>query len=250
MQIVKRDQNNQGGIEINIFGVLQLFWKNIILIIAVTAVAGLLVFGITRLAIKPKYSANIVLYANNSKVSEQSKSMTANDINASVKLVDTYKSIILTDTVMDDVIRQLNLDMTANDLIKNVSIDAINESEVFRVTVTNSSPEMAAKIANKIGEVAPAQIESIVDGCSVRLVNEAKVPTGSITPYRRYTLIGMFIGLVLVCGFLVLRAVMDNRIKSEDDLKMFGLPMLAKVPDFAEGQKMGKYGYSYQKGSK
>ena len=37
VQIVKRDQNDQGGIEIDILGVLQLFWKNIILIIAVTA---------------------------------------------------------------------------------------------------------------------------------------------------------------------------------------------------------------------
>ena len=250
MQIVKRDQNDQGEIEIDILGVLQLFWKNIILIIAVTAVAGLLTFGVTRLAIKPKYSADIVLYANNSRVSEQMTSMTANDINASVKLVDTYKSIILTDTVMDNVIRQLNLDMTAKDLIKNVSISAINESEVFKVTVTNTSPEMAAQIANKIGEVAPAQIESIVDGCSVRLVNEAKVPTKSITPYRNYTLIGMALGLVLICAFLVFRDVMDNRVQSEDDLKMFGLPMLATIPDFAEGQKMGKYGYSYQKGSK
>ena len=37
VQIVKRDQNDQGKIEIDILGVLQLFWKNIILIIAVTA---------------------------------------------------------------------------------------------------------------------------------------------------------------------------------------------------------------------
>ena len=248
MQIVRRRQNK---IEINLLGLLQLFWSNKFKILFSSLFAGIMCLGVAMFAITPQYTAHITLYANKSNSADKTTSITSSDISASMQLVDTYAAIILTDSVLDNVIQQLNLDMTCDDLVENISIEAVNETEVFKVSVKDPSPQLAAQIANKISEVAPEHIESIVDGCSVKLVNSAKVPSVRTTPsYKKFLLFGMVIGLFICLFALTLNVVIDTRIKSEEDLKDFGLPMLTNVPDFREAQRMATYGYGYHKGGR
>lgn len=248
MQIVRRRQNK---IEINLLGLLQLFWTNKFKIVFSSILVGIVCLGVAVFGITPQYTAHITLYANNSNSTDKTTSITSSDISASMQLVDTYAAIILTDSVLDNVIQQLNLNMSCDDLINNISINAVNETEVFRVSVKDPSPELAAQIANKISEVAPGQIESIVDGCSVKLVNPAKVPVERTTPsYKKFLLFGMIIGLFISIFVLTLNVVIDTRIKSEEDIKDFGLPMLTNVPDFKEAQRMATYGYGYHKGGR
>lgn len=241
MQIVRRRQNK---IEINLLGVLQVLWKKKIGICFVSLLFGFATLGIGLFGITPKYTSYITLYANNSNSLDKSTSITSSDISASVQLVDTYAAIILTDNVLDTVIRELNLPLDTEELFDNIRIESVNETEVFKVFVEDTIPERAANIANKISEIAPIQIESIVEGCSVKLVNVAKVPTKRSFPnYKKILAIGFLLGFLLSSMLIVLREVLDTRIKSEDDLAVFELPMLSNIPDFAEANKMMTYGY-------
>lgn len=241
MQIVRRRQNK---IEINLLGVLQVLWKKKIRICFVSCVFGVALFCIGLFGIAPQYTSAITLYANNSSSMDKNTSITSSDISASVQLVDTYAAIILTDNVLDTVIQELELPMETEDLFNSIKIESVNETEVFKVYVEDSSPERATKIANKISEIAPIQIESIVDGCSVKLVNAAKSPTKSSFPnYKKIFAIGILLGLFISSLFIVLREVLDTRIKSEEDVASFGLPVLSNIPDFAEANKMMTYGY-------
>lgn len=241
MQIVRRRQNR---IEINLLGVLQVFWKKKIGISLMSCMFGLAALGIGLFGITPKYTSYITLYANNSNSVDKTTSITSNDILASVQLVDTYSAIILTDNVLDTVIDELNLSVETEELLDNIRIESVNETEVFKVFVEDSSPERAAEIANKISEIAPQQIESIVEGCSIKLVNAAKIPTKRSSPnYMKILAIGVLVGFLFSSLFLILKEMSDTRIKSEEDLATFGFPILSNVPDFAEADKMMTYGY-------
>ena len=198
--------------------------------------------------VTPLYSASVTLYANNSNSSDINTSITAQDINASVQLVDTYAAIILSDPVLDQTIEINGLKMTGKELLECIEIKSVNNTEVFKITVEYSSPEMAANIANSIADIAPVKIADIVEGCSVKIVSKAKVPTDKSFPSNNMViLIGMTFGFAISILAIFVTALLDTRIKSESDLKEWEYPVLGVIPSFVDADKLGAYGHGYGK---
>lgn len=230
--------------ELNVTAFLQLLWKRIWLILVCGIVAAVLALMVALCFITPRYSARVTLYANNRYSSQGSTSITSSDMSASVKLVNVYAAIILSDPVLDQVIQENNLNVSASTLAKNISINQVNETEVFKVTVVSSSPELSAQIANSIADIAPGKIGEIVDGCSVKLVSYAKVPTQQTSPnYLSTAEKGFLMGVVASILFLLVVTLLDTRIKGEDDLQGWDIPVIGVVPAFEEAEKTDKYSY-------
>ncbi|NLH00909.1 MAG: hypothetical protein GX488_03220, partial [Clostridiales bacterium] len=71
-------------------------------IIALTAVIfGAVSFYATKFIVAPKYSASVRLYVNNK--TEDSGTLTPGDLSAAKSLVDTYITIIESDSVIDEI---------------------------------------------------------------------------------------------------------------------------------------------------
>lgn len=245
MQIVRKQQRK---IEVDLFAVIQLLWKRKWGIITSGLVSAILMLVVTVLFITPLYSASVTLYANNSSSSDINTSITSQDINASVQLVDTYAAIILSDPVLDQVIELNGLEITGQELLECIEITSVNNTEVFKITVEYSSPGMAANIANSIANIAPIKIADIVEGCSVKIVSNAKVPTDKSFPSNKMALvIGMVLGVVISILTVFITALLDTRIKSESDLQEWDYPVLGVIPSFSEAEKSGAYGYGYGK---
>ncbi len=235
------------GLEIDLFAVLANFWKRKYIILLSCIVGAVILLARAVLFITPMYTSAITMYANNSKTTEESTGMTASDISASMKLVSTYEAIILSDPVMELVIEENNLNMTAGQLAGRIAVDSVNNTEVFKVKVTSASPELAAQIANTIAKVAPEKIGSIVDGCSVKVVSYAKVPTAQSSPnYRNAVKLGAVAGLGISMLVIFIITLVDTRIKGEDDLAAWEYPILGMIPSFSTVQKSGEYGYAYK----
>lgn len=245
MQIVRKQQRK---IEVDLFAVIQLLWKRKWEIITSGLISAILIFVVTVLFITPLYSASVTLYANNSSSSDINTSITSQDINASVQLVDTYAAIILSDPVLDQVIELNGLEITGQELLDCIEITSVNNTEVFKITVEYSSPEKAANIANSIANIAPIKIADIVEGCSVKIVSNAKVPTDKSFPSNKMAIvIGMALGVVISTLTVFITALLDTRIKSESDLQEWDYPVLGVIPSFSEAEKSGAYGYGYEK---
>ena len=254
MRIMERREtvggSNQQIAEIDLFEMMQLLLRNVHFIIFGTLLIGLLTFAITFFLITPKYQAQITLYVNNMASGNGTTMISQSDINASVQLVDTYSAIITNETLLEAVIEEADVDLTAEELEKRIRIEAVNNTEVFQVMVLDPDPKAAARIGNAIADIAPEQIAEIVDGSSVKVVNRAKVPEGIETPnYFKNTVLGFFIGFVLSAAFIILRELADTSIQVESDLVKWGLPVLGTVPDLddAKLKKRNGYGYGYQR---
>lgn len=242
MQIVKRTDHD---VEINLLGVLQLFWHRSWVIIFACLLGAAMVFAGLWLFVTPEYTASITLYVNNS-ASNDNTSITQSDLSASAKLVDTYSAIISSSTVLEQVIQQAGLEnITAEDLDDMLSISAVNETEVFTVSISHEDPGAAALVANTIADVAPEQIADIVEGSSVKVIAYAKIPSEISSPsYLKLTIVGAVIGFVVSCAFILVRELVDSTLKSEADLEGFGLPVLCVMPEFDLAGKMDGYGYA------
>jgi len=217
-------------------------------IIALAAVIfGAVSFYATKFIVAPKYSASVRLYVNNK--TEDSGTLTPGDLSAAKSLVDTYVTIIESDSVIDEIVGGAGLGYTNTQLKKMLSAKSVNGTEVLEVSVAGTSPEDCAKIANAIADLAPRKITEIVDGSAVKIIDRAKVPTDPVSPSIPRNIASAFLlGAALSGIILVLIYIYDSTIYREEDLKEFcQLPILGIFPDlsYASQKKGSCYLYGY-----
>lgn len=231
----------EGQNEITLQEIFSILWGKVLLIILCAIIGGGAAFGVTKFMIKPEYTSKVTMYVNNSDT-KQDAYMNINDINASQKLVSTYVEILKSDTVLAKVLQSSGLDYSITEIRNMMSASSVNGTEIFEVKVVSKDPEHAALIANTIAEVGPEQIIRVVKAGSVELIDPAKVPQKPSSPnVILNTIIGIMLGGVLsVLGVLVY-AMLDTRIKTEEDLeKSYGLPILGAIPCIVEDMKVNK----------
>ena len=238
------ERQTEEYIEIDLMRLLRALWRHVVLIVLVTLLCGGAGLGLAYGVIPTKYQASALLYVNNSSISVGSTSISLSDLSASQTLVDTYIAILETRLTLEEVLERLDLDYTYEKFLKMIEAEAVNHTEIFEVTVTSRDPEEAERIANTITAVLPDKIAQIVDGSSVRIVDYAVVPEKRHSPsFKVCTLVGALAGMLLSCGIVVVRELLDDQIRGEDDLSACGLPVLAAVPDLLSQGGKGSYGY-------
>lgn len=183
------------------------------------------------------------MYVNNSTTSKAN--MSSSDIAAAQSLVDTYITIIQSDTVLTDVIGRSNSLYTTGQLNKMISARSLNNTEVFQVNVTSEDPNEAQALANSIADTAPEYLSDIVTGTSVKIIDRAKFSDVPTSPnVLSNTMIGLVAGFMLASGLILLVSLMDTRIKTEQDLqRITDLPILGAISDF-ENASSNNYGYA------
>lgn len=232
-------------IEIDLLKLVKDLWRRawIIALAAIIGAGGM--FSYAAFGITPLYQASALMYVNNSTVSLSSGfAISPGELAAAQSLVETYSIILESRNTLDEVIERADLDYTYEDLTSMVSASAINETEIFNVTVTSPNPWEAELIANTIADVLPEKIADIVDGSSVRIVDYAVVPSQKVSPnVTKHTAMGMFFGIFVTCGIIVIRSLLDTTITSEEYLTQhYDIPVLAVIPELSSS-KGNKYGY-------
>ncbi|MBQ8995753.1 MAG: hypothetical protein IJ091_08045 [Oscillospiraceae bacterium] len=235
--------------EIDLLQLAKTLLKNWKWIAAATLICGVIAACISVFLITPLYQAKALMYVNNSEISlgNTKVSISASDLSAAQSLVDTYVVILRSRNTLNDVIEQTGVDYTYEQLLEMVSASSVNGTEIFQIVVTDADPEEAKLIANTIANLLPNKIASIIEGCSVRIVDSAVTPTKKSSPSNsKNTLIGLMVGFVASCGIIILLDLLDDVIHTEEDLTdNFDLPMLAAIPELLGSTSSNSYGYGY-----
>ena len=232
--------------EINLAELLSALLRKLWLIVVCAIVAGALSYVYTSNFVTPMYRSRITIYVNNMMENSNTNNhtITANDLATSQRLVSTYINILKSDRVLDVVAAEVG-GVSASDIRSMLTAASLNETEVFEVNISNSDPQLAATIANAIAKIAPRHIEDIVEGSSTKIIDEAKVASVPYSPNKaQNTTFGMIGGAVVAVCFVVLQALLDVRVKGEEDLaQISSAPVLGLIPDLAIESK-DAYGYS------
>lgn len=236
---------------------MTLLKRSWVLVIAGTLFA-VFAFIYSSFFVVPKYSSSVMLYVNNKSISfgEGKLDISAGDLSASQSLIDTYIVILNNRTTMEEIIEAAELDYTPGQVMGMISSSKMTGTEVFTVTVTCNDPYEAAHIANTIAEVLPGRIEDIIDGSSMRIVDDAVVNPTKVAPNITAQVIQAFIiGFILAAIVVAIIALLDDTIRNEDFLTdSFDIPVLARIPELqssgkgAKYGKSGKYGYDHRYG--
>ena len=218
----------------------------------VTFLCGIIAFVGSVMLLTPEYQASALFYVNNSSVSfgDASLSITSGDLTTSKTLVNSYIVILRSRATLMDVIDYADSKRSYESLRSMISADAVNGTEVFRVTVTSTDPKEAETLANAIAHVIPNRIATIIEGSSAKVVDYAVLPKGPSYPNNmKNMLLGLFVGFTLSVAFVVFVEIFDVTINDEEDLmNCCSYPILATVPNMNKTAKRG-YGRSYYYGS-
>ncbi|WP_317229095.1 polysaccharide biosynthesis tyrosine autokinase [Clavibacter sp. MX14-G9D] len=164
----------------------------------------------------------------------------------SQNLVQSYAQLATTPAVLEPVIARLGLEVTPTALARSVTVDTPLNTVIIDVSVTDSSPEQAARLSDAVsdsladvaGELAP---ESAGGDPSIALttVAEAQVPRNPISPNTRLiALTGILAGLALGVVYALARQILDTRIRTERDVeRVTEAPVIGSVErrDRADG---------------
>ena len=244
----EKDFQKNEEIEIDLGRVFRAVMNRAWLVAIIAVLCAVVAFAGTFFFITPKYESAAMFYVNNSNVSlgDASFSISSGDLSTSRNLVDSYIVILNTRETLVDVIDYAGASRTYKQLREMIASEAVNETEIFKVTVTSTDPQEAERLANAIAYILPKRISTIIDGTSAKVVDAAIVPSSPSSPsYPKNTVIGFLLGFVLTVGIIALREIFDITIRTEEDVaQCCKHPILAAVPDMTAPTKGGSY-YGY-----
>ena len=154
------------------------------------------------------------------------------EITINSSLVSTYSKLITSRTLVQKVIANLNLNLSEGAIIGSTIVSRVEQTQLIQIRVRNTNPELACKIANEIAKVFSEQIKDIYNINNVYIVDQA-IPSG--TPYninhKKDLGISALIGFVLSSGLILLYYLLDNTVKSEEQLEEnIGVKNLINIP--------------------
>ncbi|KKF44100.1 Wzz/FepE/Etk N-terminal domain-containing protein [Streptococcus uberis] len=218
------------SMEIDVLSLLKKLWMKKFLILFMALFFGTLALLGSVFLIKPSYSASTRIYVINQQNAEN---ITATDLQAGSFLVNDYKEIITSRDVMKDVIATNSLSLSPDALSKMISVTIPADTRVISITVTNHDPQQAKDLANSIREVASEKIKSVTKVQDVTPLEKAQLPSKPSSPnIKRNTMIGMVIGGLFTMVIIVIKEVLDDRVKRPEDVEeVLGMTLLGIVPN-------------------
>jgi len=247
MDSQRLDKNEE--MEIDLHRVLSAVLKKSWLIAIIAVLCAVAIFFCTYFFVQPKYDAGAKFYVNNSSISigNASVSISSGDLVTSRGLVDSYIVILKTRETLNEVIDYAGVNRTYSEVKGMLQAEAVDETEIFQVTVTSTDPNEAEKIANAIAYILPKRIATIIEGTSAKVVEAAIVPANPSSPNPvKNTVIGFLLGFILSVAVVALRSIFDITIRTEDDIEQVTkYPVLTAVPDMTAASKGGSHYYGY-----
>jgi len=197
-------------------------WK----LVTACALLGLAIAGGITVIATPVYQARTQLFVA-VKTDPSNISSAFQGTSFTEQRVKSYAAIINNPNVLQPVINEQNLRVSAQKLATEVSASVPLDTNLISVLVRDPDAQKAARIADAVSAEFATYVAQIEQTDSkgdslvkVSVVRPAEVPTVPISPRVKLNLVlGLLLGLAVGIGAALLRENLDTTVKNEDDLE-------------------------------
>lgn len=225
---MNKDRDDEMEIDLlELFSTLLQRWY---LILVCALIFGAAAFGYTKYFITPQYEASSMIYILSTK--QATDLSMALDIQTSKQLTADFEILAKSRPVVEAVIDNLELDTDYETLVKRITVENPSNTFVLKMTAKDPDPEMACNLSNALSDATAEQVAKVMDTDKPNKVEEAVIPKEPLSPnVMKNTLLGVIAGAFLMCAFVTFMHIMDDRIKTEEDItKYLELNTLATIP--------------------
>lgn len=219
-------------IEIDVVQMLKVLWKRKLIIALAAIISGAIVFGYSSFVIKPEFTSTTRIYVVNRNQGDK-PGLTNQDLQAGSYLVKDYREIILSQDVLEKVVADQKLNIDAKTLARKVQVTVPADTRIVSISVRDSLPKEASRIANALREVASQKIISVTRVSDVTTLEEARPAQSPSSPnIRRNTILGFGAGAGLVIVVVLIIELLDDRVKRPEDIEeVMHLSLLGVIPN-------------------
>ena len=221
---------NEEETEIDLLELFYYLKAKLVWLISFFVIGAVIAGLITYFLITPKYTATSKLYM----VSASSDSIVnLSDLNLGTSLTDDYVELLKIRPIFEEIIKELDLDYTYDELLSMTSIASLNKTRLLGITVESTDPVEARDIANALANKAVSYVPEVMETATPNIAELAITPKFKSSPsLPKNTIIGALLGLVLAAGVCTVRFLMDDTLKSAEDVeKTFGVMPLTIIPE-------------------
>jgi len=199
-------------------------WK-LIAVIVVVCMVGALFYSTSY--VTPLYRATSHIY-----VIGRDSAINLSDLQLGNNMMDDYIKAFDMWEVHDEVIKALDLKYTYSGIRSNLTVGASSGTHILDITFSSPDPQEAATVANEYANVVSNYISDTMRMDKPSVMSTALVPTNPYNISRtRSVAIGLVLGLVIGAGIVTVRFLMDDKIKTAEDVRRYtGLVNLAVIP--------------------
>lgn len=212
-----------------------------------TTLLGIIIGATVSIVATPTYEATTQIY-----VSVRGEGQAVGDLAQGSTLarqsVSTYAAIATTESVLGPVVETLDLPLSPGSLSAQIEAIAPANQSLLSITVNGEDPKLTAKIANEVGKSLKNVVEKDLEASterdepslvSLNTVQPASVPDTPVSPRVPLNLaLGTLLGLVMGFGGSILRAILDTRIHSLQDIEQLtDTPVLGGISYDADAPK-------------
>lgn len=220
--------NNEVEIDMRelFFGLLSKIW----IVIFAGIICALLAGIFSKIILKPEYKSTTKIYIINRQNNESVT--TYSDLQTGNQLTKDYQILVKSRPVTEQVINDLKLNMTHEQLVSRISVHTPEDTRIIEITVTYTDPYLVKQLADSVGKVSSERMVTIMEMEKANIVEPGNIPTRPSSPsFIKNVLIGGGAGAVLAIFILFLVFILDDTIKSSADIeKYLGLTTLAAIP--------------------
>lgn len=196
---------------------------------------------ITFYFITPQYEASTDILIHQKAAEEEG--LTRDGLRENLQFIPTFKEIATSPVLLQRASEKFNLNMTAEELRGNISIQTLGDSQVAKIAVTHEDPDIAAAVANELVELAKAEIRALINLDNIIILapaTEGEAVSGGAGDIIFNMAAAALMSVISGIGIAFFVEHFDRTIKDEHDVaEVLGLPVLGVISS-NERQKEGK----------
>lgn len=241
----QNDRDNRDDvIEIDLVELLGVILHNLWIIIVSGVIVAAVALLVSYFIITPKYESVTKIYVISKTNAD---TMTYSDLQAGSTLTKDYKELVKSRPVLEEVLAETGIDVELKNLEAQITVEVPTDTRIVSITVEDKDPYEARIIADSVRIAAAKHIQEVMDTEAVNVVEEASLPIEKSSPsILKNTAIGYAVGLFLAIAIVIINYIMDDTIKTPDDVEKFlGVSVLGSIPysenDLSDKAEMERY---------
>ncbi|MGN0659756.1 MAG: YveK family protein [Emergencia sp.] len=222
--------------EIDLLELLLAIRERIAVILATALICAGVAAGYSFFIAQPVYQSTSRLYIQ----AQDSSTISLSELQVSSTLAHDCVEMIQSQSIAEDVIDNLGLDVEVKDLQRCLSVTNPEETRIINITIEGNDPEQITEIANEFASVSRARISEVMKTDKPQIWEKATVPDKPIKPSKRKNvMMGFLLGGVAAGLAVIILFLLNDTIRSQEEIeKYLELNLLAVIP--LEGEKKRK----------
>lgn len=204
--------------QIDLLELVGVLWRKAWAIVLCFVLGAVLAGGYTKIMVTPQYTASSMIYI----LGETTSITSMADLQMSSELTADFTMLATSRPVVEGVIDELNLKVSYENFCKMITITNPTDTHILQIGATTEDPKLSKKISNAMADAVAENISSVMATDKPSIAERAVTPKAPSSPNLiKNTAMGALLGAVLAMGVIIMLYLMDDTIKTEDDVRKY-----------------------------